>query len=217
MKKWEDYDKITCLDGEVIDMQKLLDEQETAKAAISHLEPFFAAMIGKVRFVYTFHVDTQATDGYNIFVNPQFTSHLTLEEKVFVLAHEMLHCILDHMRREKMRGDDHHKANVAADYEVNSTVVQMDIVGAKTIKQLGGLYDSKYDNWSYEKIYDSNPPDPTKPQQQQKGGQQNKGGQSGSGGQGSSGGGGSNEKKSADWKAGYEKAMADWKAGKLKV
>ena len=214
MKKWEDYDKIKCLDGEIIDMQKLLDEQETAKAALSHLEPFFAAMINKIRFVYTFHVNTQATDGYNIFVNPQFTSHLTLEEKVFVLAHEMIHCILDHMRREKVRGDDHHKANVAADYEVNSTIVLMNIVGETPMKHIEALLDRKYDNWSYEKIYDSNPPDPTKPQKQPNKSGNQSGSQSGQrGGQGGQG----SSSQSADWKAGYKKAIEDWKAGKLKL
>lgn len=211
MKKWEDYDTIKCLDGEVIDMVKCVDEQETAKAALSHLEPFFAAMINKIRFVYTFHTDTQATDGYNIFVNPQFTSHLTLEEKVFVLAHEMMHCILDHMRREKVRGDDHHKANVAADYEVNSTILMMDIVGEAPMRKIGALLDRKYDKWGYEKIYDSNPPDPTKPQQNQN--QNNNNQRSGSNGSGGS----NNTPKSADWKAGWAQAMADYKAGKLKI
>lgn len=201
MKKWEEYDKIKCLDGEVIDMVKCIDEQETAKAALSHLEPFFAAMINKVRFVYTFHVNTQATDGYNIFVNPQFTSHLSLEEKVFVLAHEMMHCILNHLRREQVRGDDHHKANVAADYEVNSTILLMDLVGEASMRNIGALLDRKYDNWGYEKIYDSNPPDPTKPQNQDRQG-------------------GSKEdvdKKSADWIAGWTKALEDYRDGKLKI
>ena len=51
MKKWEDYDTIKCLDGEVIDMAKCVDEQETAKAALSHLEPFFTAMINKILLI----------------------------------------------------------------------------------------------------------------------------------------------------------------------
>ena len=33
-KKWEDYDTIVCPDGEIIDMQKLLDDQNRAKAAL---------------------------------------------------------------------------------------------------------------------------------------------------------------------------------------
>ena len=54
-KKWEDYDELVLPDGTKIDMVKLLDEQDRAKAALAHIEPFFAGMIGKVRFVYTFH------------------------------------------------------------------------------------------------------------------------------------------------------------------
>ena len=44
-KRVEDYDTILCPDGEVIDMQKLLDDQNRAKAALLHLQAFFAAFI----------------------------------------------------------------------------------------------------------------------------------------------------------------------------
>ena len=56
-KKWEDYDTLVLPDGTEIDMLKLLNEQDRAKAALAHIEPFFAGLIGKVRFVYTFHVE----------------------------------------------------------------------------------------------------------------------------------------------------------------
>ena len=48
--------------------------------------------INKLRTIYTFQVKTQATDGYNLFVNPQFTYNLDLTGKVFVMAHEIMHC-----------------------------------------------------------------------------------------------------------------------------
>ena len=42
-KKWEDMDTITCPDGQVIDMQKLLDDQQRAKAALVH---FYSHSLG---------------------------------------------------------------------------------------------------------------------------------------------------------------------------
>ena len=45
IKKWEDYDTIICPDGQEIDMQALLDDQERAKAALVHLCPFFGEFI----------------------------------------------------------------------------------------------------------------------------------------------------------------------------
>ena len=77
-KRWEDYDTIKCPDGQVIDMNKLLDEQQTAKAALVHIIPFFGGFINRLRMIYTFRVKTQATDGYNLFVHPQFTYNLDL-------------------------------------------------------------------------------------------------------------------------------------------
>lgn len=161
IKKWEDYDTLVLPDGTKIDMLKLLDEQDRAKAALAHIEPFFAGLIGKVRFVYTFHVDTQATDGYNIFVNPYFTSKLTLEQKVFVLAHEIMHNVLNHIRRGKALNHPMDKSNIAADYEVNSQLEQMGITSESIMKATKALYDKKYDSMGYEAIYNSNPSGPS--------------------------------------------------------
>lgn len=160
IKKWEDFDELVLPDGTTINMLKLLEEQDRAKAALSHIEPFFAGLIGKLRFIYTFHIDTQATDGYNIFVNPLFTSKLTLEQKVFVMAHEIMHCVLNHLRRGRALGHDMQKSNIAADYEVNTQLVQMGITSESIINAIKGLYDKKYNSWGYEKIYDDKPRGP---------------------------------------------------------
>lgn len=213
-KRWEDYDTIKCPDGQVIDMNKLLDDQQRAKAALVHIIPFFGGFINKLRIIYTFHVKTQATDGYNLFVNPQFTYNLDLTGKVFVMAHEIMHCVLDHMRRGE--GHDPTKSNIAADYEVNAWIVDVDLVRVSDIKKVGALYDKKYSGWGYEKIYADNPsgpsdsmqPDKSQQQQAQKNQDQN---QQGGGGQGG------NQQYSADYKAGWRQAMEDYKAGKLKL
>ena len=69
-KRWEDYETIVCPDGQVIDMVDLLEEQARAQAALVHLAPMFGGFVSKLRFIYTFRVKTQATDGFNLFVNP---------------------------------------------------------------------------------------------------------------------------------------------------
>lgn len=208
-KKLEDYDVVYDLDGTKIDMVKLLDDQQRAKAALVHIMPFFNAFVNKLKFVYTFQVETQATDGIYLFVNPRFTSELDLTGKVFVMAHEIMHCVLNHMRRGKAH--DRWKSNIAADYEVNDTLVEMGLFKDSHISKIGGLYDKKYTDWGYEKIYDSNP---SGPQNQS---MQNKGGQSQQGQSGSGGGSGQSTPKSADWKAGWKQAMDDYKNGKLKL
>lgn len=219
-KKWEDYDTIKCPDGQIIDMLKLLDEQQRAKAALVHIIPWFGGIINKLRIIYTFHVDTQATDGYNLFVNPQFTYNLDLTGKVFVMAHELVHCLLNHMRRGK--GHNPERSNIAADYEVNSYIDEIGLIKPSVMQKLGALYDKKYSNLGYETIYDINPPGPSdsmepdqsQQQQAQQNQQQDKGQ---SQGQGQNGSGGGNQQYSEEYKKGWNKAMEDYKNGKIKL
>jgi len=216
-KKWEDYDTILCPDGEVIDMQKLLEEQQRACAALGHLLPALGGFVSKLRFVYTFRVDTQATDGYNIFVNPQFTSHLDLTGKTFVLAHEIMHCLLNHLRRANELGHNHKKSNIAADYEVNITLAEdLKLIKASTIKSIGALIDSKYHTWGYEKIYADNPNGPSNSmnnKDQSNKAQQNQGKQ----GQGSGGAGGGKQQFDPDYIKGWNDAVKDYMDGKLSI
>ena len=216
-KKWEDYDTILCPDGEVIDMQKLLEEQQRACAALGHLLPALGGFVSKLRFIYTFRVDTQATDGYNIFINPQFTSHLDLTGKTFVLGHEIMHNLLNHLRRAKELGHDMRKSNIAADYEVNVTLSKdLGLVKPETIKKIGGLYDDKYHTWGYEKIYADSPSgggqssmnnDSESSQAQQNQGQQGQGSGQGNG----------NQKFDPDYIKGWNDAVKDYMDGKLSI
>lgn len=213
-KRWEDYDTIVCPNGQVIDMNKLLDDQNRAVAGLIHIMPFFGGLVSKLRTIYTFKVQTQATDGYNLFVNPQFTYNLDMTGKVFVLAHEIMHCVLNHMRRGK--GHDPEKSNIAADYEVNAWINDVDLIKASTQQKLGALYDKKYSGWGYEKIYADNPSGPKNSMDNSK---QSKDAQQQQSQQGNSGQGGSNSNQqySDDYKAGWAQAMEDYKNGKLKL
>ena len=217
-KRWEDYDTIVCPNGQVIDMVKLLDEQQRAKAALLHLFPFFSAFVSKLRVIYTFRVKTQATDGYNLFVNPQFTAGLDLTGKVFVMAHEIMHCVLNHMRRG--RSHDPEKSNIAADYEVNCWINDIGLIQASTIQKLGALYDKKYSGLGYETIYDMNPSGPSDSMDnsgQSNGAQQQQDKNQQSGEQSGGGSGKNDQNYSAEYKAGWNKAMEDYKNGKLKL
>ena len=235
-KRWEDYDEIVCPDGSVIDMKKLLEEQERAKAALNHLAPMLGGFLGKLRFIYTFRVSTQATDGFNILVNPQFTANMNFTEKCFVMAHEVMHCLLNHLRR--IKGRDPNRSNIAADYEVNVTLCNIEANGSKrmlfdrkVVDGIRGYYDDKFKDMGFETIYDMIGTDSgNNMSNQQQSGQAGKNsdqskqnqptqGQSGSSG-GSSGGSGGKKNstpKSDAYKAGWKKAIEDYRAGKLKI
>ena len=217
-KRWEDYDTIVCPDGQIIDMNKLLDDQQRAIAGLVHIMPFFGGFVSKLRTIYTFRVETQATDGFNLFVNPQFTYNLDMTGKVFVLAHELMHCVLNHMRRGK--GHDSMKSNIAADYEVNAWINDVGLIRSETMKKIGALYDKKYSGWGYEKIYADNPSGSNQSMDnsgESKDAQKQQDKQDKQQGQGQGSGQGNNQQYSAEYKAGWNKAMEDYKKGKLKL
>lgn len=211
--KWEEYDTIKCPDGEIIDMQALLDEQAKAESACRHIAPAFGGFITKLRFVYTFQIETQATDGFNLFVNPQFTSHLTFEQKVAVMLHEVMHNLMNHLRRARVAGHtDHMKSNIAADYEVNGSLVDMGLIPERVWKEIHGFYDPKFSGKGYETIYDECNKSAQNSMKNQQQPPQQQGGQ-GQGDQQSD----EWSQKSADYQAGWEQAMEDIASGKIKI
>lgn len=108
-----------------------------AKAALIIDQPFFATILLGMLMTADESVKTMATDGESIRYNPQWTESLTLAELIFVLAHETLHCVFQHMSR---RGEkNHNRWNIAADYVINESLVK----GKIGSMPKGGLQDSK--------------------------------------------------------------------------
>lgn len=91
---------------------------------------------------------TAAVDGRRMYYNSRFVHGKTVGELTFLIAHEVLHCIYDHLGR---RGDrDPQLANCAQDYVVNDDLVQHNI--GDMIKPC--LWDPKYRGMSWEEVYD---------------------------------------------------------------
>ena len=66
-------------------------------------------------------IQTAATDGLRLYLNPKFWLGLTDKERDFVLVHEVLHAALGHCWR--VGGRQRFKWNVAADYVITSFLV----------------------------------------------------------------------------------------------
>ena len=91
---------------------------------------------------------TAATDGKHVFMDIDFYSKLSQADRLFVLAHEVWHCVYLHMLREQNR--DHHRFNVASDMEVNRMLVKEGLP-----KLASGLYPKpEWDSLSAEEIYE---------------------------------------------------------------
>ena len=94
--------------------------------------------------------NTLATDGRNFYYNSAFVLSLkTIDKVVFGFAHEVLHCVYDHIARTGNRNKQ--VSNIAQDYVINADLVHHRI-GTK-IDEVDIIYDQKYYGWAWEDVY----------------------------------------------------------------
>ena len=99
---------------------------------------------------------TAAVDGRNFYYNSRFVMMLKQREVEFLVGHEVLHVVYDHLGRKGDR--DHQLFNIANDYAVNADLKRHGV--GEFITTVPCLYDKKYDttskqkSWGSEQIYD---------------------------------------------------------------
>jgi predicted metal-dependent peptidase len=84
--------------------------------------PFFATLALFTRFRATQTLPTAATDGQDIFFNPEFLRSLPSALVDSLLLHQVLHAALLHVPRRGTREKE--RWNVAADIVVNGMIAQ---------------------------------------------------------------------------------------------
>ena len=129
----------------------VMDRIITARIGLLLRHPFFGNMATRLRIVAADEwLGTAAVDGRNLYYNTQFFNAMNNKEIEFVVAHEILHMVFDHMGRRDDR--DPMIYNISADYIVNNTLVR-DRIG--TIPSIVQCYqDFKYEDWTSEAVYD---------------------------------------------------------------
>lgn len=94
--------------------------------------------------------DTAATDYKYIYYNRDFIQKLDDDEIVFLIGHEIGHCIFEHFIR---RGDRNPSLwNIAGDYVIN-LMLKDNRVG-RVITSVPCLIDEKYKGYTTEEVYD---------------------------------------------------------------
>ena len=93
---------------------------------------------------------TAATDGQKFYYNSRFIMMLKPKEVEFLVAHEVLHVVYDHMGRRDHR--DPQIWNIADDYAVNADLKRHKV--GQFITSVPCLYEQKYDGKAAEAIYD---------------------------------------------------------------
>ena len=135
--------------------QSVLDKITTARVALLLKAPFFGNMATRMKLVDASEwCPTAATNGRDFYYNVDFIKKLCPDKDTgklqFLIAHEILHCVFDHLSRV---GSRHRQlSNIAQDYAVNQILVDERI--GKKITEVQICQDSKYRGMAWEEIYD---------------------------------------------------------------
>ena len=152
--------------------------------------PFFGSIVTNVDFQEDEAIPTAGTDGKRIIYNPKFLEEKSVDEQIFVLAHEVCHIAFDHINRSE--GKDKNLWNIATDGVINQ------LLKKDGLKLVDGAVDiDEAINYDAEDMYDILLKEKEKlqqqmqqqqgEQQQQQGQQSGITGQVGAGGQGENG------------------------------
>ena len=150
LKKWSPDPDITTEALEEMRVE-VLDRIITARVGLLLRHPFFGNMATRLRILAADDwLPTAAVDGRNLYYNTQFFNAMDNKEIEFVIAHEILHMVFDHLGRREDRNPMLY--NIAADYKVNNLLVR-DRIGNKP-SIVDCFQDFKYDADTSEEIYD---------------------------------------------------------------
>jgi predicted metal-dependent peptidase len=123
----------------------------TARVGLLLRHSFFGNLATRLRLENADEwCSTAATDGVKFYYNSRFIMLLKPKEVEFLVGHEVLHVVYDHMGRIGER--DPQIFNIANDYAVNADLKRHKV--GEFIKSVPCLYEQKYDGKASEEIYD---------------------------------------------------------------
>ena len=126
---------------------KIMPEMIKARTELVLKYPFFGKLALGLEIIESDKFDTMATDGQRLYYNREWVKSITHQERVGVIAHEVLHVVSKHhLRRGKMYA---YYWNVAGDYVINDILLEDGFILPE-----GGLHNSEYASMQTEKVYD---------------------------------------------------------------
>ena len=150
LKHWEPDPNITPEQLKVMQAE-VLDRIITARVGLLLRHPFFGNMATRLKIEAADDwLMTAAVDGRKLYFNTQFFNAMDNKEVEFVIAHEILHMVYDHLGRRDDRNPMLY--NIAADYIVNNLLVD-DRIGKKP-RIVDCYQDFKYRGWTSEEVYE---------------------------------------------------------------
>jgi len=130
-----------------------IEKLVTARIGLLLKQPFFGNIATRFKIKNADDwCQTAATDGRHFYYNSRFIQMLRQKEIEFLFGHETLHAVYEHVGRCKDGAFQPDMHNVACDYVVNADLIKHG-VGEK-ITTVPCLYDSKFNGWSSEAVYE---------------------------------------------------------------
>ena len=138
-------------------MLKTAEERITqSRVRLLLTKPFFGQLAVRLKIEdASSWIPTAATCGRKFMFNREFVDSLSDDMLDFLVGHEVLHCVFDHMQARGEREPQLY--NAAADYNINMTLVEQNIGKPISEDKLGGgkiCLDWKYQGWNSYEIYD---------------------------------------------------------------
>lgn len=129
--------------------QEALKKLRKARTKMLLRLPFFGKLATHLKLVEAEWLPTIGTDSTRIYYNPDFINALAKDEIVFVLAHNVMHCIYNHHGRRA--GRDKKIWDSACDYVVNNELIDLRVGKMPNLIKI--LHDKKYGDMTAEEVY----------------------------------------------------------------
>jgi predicted metal-dependent peptidase len=131
-------------------IESVKDKITTARVKLLFSQPFFGNMATRLKVKDASEwCQTAATEGTHLYYNHDFFDKMSVDQVVFVVAHEILHNVFAHM--DRVEGRNRKIWNIACDYTVNGQLMR-DRIG--TPPDIKFFHDTKYYGMGAEEIYD---------------------------------------------------------------
>lgn len=126
-----------------------------ARIAMIMRQPFFGTLALRLRLIEDATLDppTLATDGKNFYYHPQWVNDNDLDVVMSGAAHEVGHCVFDHIGRRRER--EPARWNQAGDYVINAILKECGFTVPNT-----WLYSKAFEGMTTDEVYKALPPVP---------------------------------------------------------
>ena len=137
----------------------LTSEQRVTKSHIAIMRSkefcMFAGVLSVGKVIFTDDIPTACTNGRDVMYNPNFIKTLDDRELNFVVLHEALHKVYQHMHLwKKLWKQSPMLTNMAADYVVNYSIHEADEQGVITKRPDSALFDLKYKGMTTKQVFE---------------------------------------------------------------